>query len=167
MEKLINSVGNPVEGEDRFWGRENEILGFIELLSSGAHVYITAQRRIGKTSLIREVIRRIKENHICLELDLQSCHTPADVIVDLAAQTRPYMGLWKKTKEVFKNTFREATEKVESLSISEIQIKLRGAISGDWQIKGDHLFEALAQSSDPVIIFMDELPIFIGRLLKG
>ena len=39
--------------------------------------------------------------------------------------------------------------------------------AGDWQAKGDQLFSTLAETDKPVIVFFDELPILINRLLKG
>ncbi len=39
--------------------------------------------------------------------------------------------------------------------------------TGDWMVKGDRLFETLADSDPPVVIFFDEVPILVNRLLKG
>jgi len=51
------TVGSPVTDTD-FFDREREIGGFIERIDSGAHILITAPRRIGKTSLLKEAARR-------------------------------------------------------------------------------------------------------------
>ena len=51
--KLKRSPGTWVEG-DRFWNREEEVKLFIEYLRQGTHLRLVAQRRIGKTSLMRE-----------------------------------------------------------------------------------------------------------------
>ncbi|MCP4213132.1 MAG: ATP-binding protein [bacterium] len=59
-DKLITEVGPWVENE-RFWNREAEIESLIQRLNEGANILITAPRRIGKTSLIRETENRIKE----------------------------------------------------------------------------------------------------------
>ena len=88
--KLKLGHGNWVVGEDQFWGKEPEIERFTELLEEGAHILLVAPRRIGKTSLMREVARRIKDRYISPQVDLQKSRSPADALVELSVATRPY-----------------------------------------------------------------------------
>lgn len=167
MKKLKRAVGNFVTG-DEFWDREEEIELFAELLDDGAHILMAAPRRIGKTSLMREVAQRIQERYYCLHVDLQKSESPADAIAELGKATRPYAGLWAKTKGVFQNILEKVTENVESIGIEDLTVTLRsGMTSADWQSKGDQLFSTLAETEKPVVVFFDELPILINRLLKG
>ena len=54
------------------------------------------------------------------------------------------------------------------MQVSELKIQLRGGLSaGDWQSKGDRLLDILASSERPVVIFCDEVPILVSRMLKG
>ncbi len=56
----------------------------------------------------------------------------------------------------------------DELAVSELKIKLRAGLNpGDWQHKGDLIFQALAKSKRPVVLAVDELPILVSRLLKG
>ena len=71
-----------VVGKDRFWNRKFEIASFIEYLSEGANILLVAQRRIGKTSLMKEVARRIAKDFICLDLDLQNSFKAEDFVVE-------------------------------------------------------------------------------------
>jgi AAA+ ATPase superfamily predicted ATPase len=73
MKKLVKEVG-PWAEKERFWDRERELADLIQLLDEGANILITAPRRIGKTSLIREAGNRIKDRYCCLQLDLQKSH---------------------------------------------------------------------------------------------
>lgn len=164
---LQKTVGNWVEG-DRFWDREGEMPLFIEKLEDGDHLLLIAPRRIGKTSLMREAARRMEERFICLHVDLQEATTAADAIAELSAATRKHESLWHKTKDVFANIVRVAAEHIDTLQISELKVTLRsGLTEGDWQAKGDRLFDILANSEQPVVIFLDEVPILVSRLLKG
>ncbi len=162
MRTLKREVGNWVTG-DRFWDREEDIPLFIEHLEEGAHILLIAPRRVGKTSLMREVARRIADRFICLHIDLQKAQSPADAMVELSLATKPYLNLWARTKETFKNTLSG----IESLGIDELTVKLRDGLASDWQAKGERLLEGVATSEKPVVIFMDELPILVNRLLKG
>ncbi len=128
MAKLIQANGNWVAGPDRFWDRDVEIELFIGYLEEGASLYLVAQRRIGKTSLMREVSRRIEDRYICLHVDLQDAYSPLDFIAALSAATRPHKSLWGKTKQVFSNIAELAAEGVESIQIHEVQLKIRRCV---------------------------------------
>ena len=51
---------NWVDG-DRFFDRETELRLLRERMARGTHTLLTAQRRMGKTSLVRELLRRLDE----------------------------------------------------------------------------------------------------------
>jgi uncharacterized protein len=164
--KLVKTVGNYVEG-DRFWGRERELSLFIEDLDAGANILLVAQRRIGKTSLMHQVSRQIQDRYLCLHVDLEQSASAADAIAELSAATRQDAKLWDKTKKIFGNIL-QSVNVVDSLQVAGLKIALRGGLTGgDWQDKGDRVLEALANADRPVVIFFDEVPILVSRLLKG
>jgi uncharacterized protein len=153
---------------DRFWDREIEMALFLEKLGDGDHLLLVAQRRIGKTSLMREASRLIQDRYVCLHVDLQEASSAADAAAELGVETRKHQSLWGKTKDLFANITRTATENIDSLQVADLKVTLRsGMTEGDWRTKGDRLFAILADSDKPVVIFLDEVPILVSRLLKG
>ena len=69
---------------------------------------------------------------------------------------------------MFTNALGEIGDRVETLAVSEVQVKMRAGVDvGSWQEKGDAIFGALAENSRPVVLAIDELPILVNRLLKG
>ena len=56
---LRKTVGNWVDG-DRFFNRKADIAELEGRVRDGTHTLLTAQRRMGKTSLVRELLRRLK-----------------------------------------------------------------------------------------------------------
>ena len=65
MKQLKQAHGNWVSGPGRFWNRKIEVSNMIEYLKEEAHLLLIAQRRIGKTSLMKEVARKIESDFIC------------------------------------------------------------------------------------------------------
>ena len=55
---LRKAGANWVDG-DRFFDREPELQALTERVHDGVHTLLTAQRRMGKTSLTRELLRRL------------------------------------------------------------------------------------------------------------
>lgn len=159
--KLKREVGNWVSG-DRFWGRESDIASFTQFLDEGAHVLLIAPRRMGKTSLMREVARRIEPRFTCLFVDLERGSTAADAIVELSLAARPHANLGERIGDVF----RSIGSRFHEIQVDELKIKLHDALAGDWQTKGDRMLGVLADHDRGAVIFIDELPILINRLLR-
>ncbi len=164
---LVQAHGNWVEGE-RFWNREHDKALMMERLDEGAHILLVAQRRMGKTSLMKEVKRLLTERYTCIFIDLQKAVTAEDAIVAISVALKPYTGLWNKTKSLFANALSALVGGIEELSLGEVGIKLRaGLTAGNWKEKGDELFSILAGAEAPVILFIDEVPLMVNRVLKG
>lgn len=165
--KLIQAHGNWVEG-DRFWDREFDKSLLIERLDEGAHILLVAQRRMGKTSLMKEIKRLLNDRYTGLFVDLQKAVTAEDAIVAISVALKPHTGLWGKTKGLFANVLSTLAGSIEELSLGEIGIKLRaGLTAGNWREKGDALFSLLAGSDQPVLLLIDEVPLMVNRMLKG
>ncbi len=167
-DKLKNKVGPWVDG-DEFWNREEELESFRQLLEQGENLLLVAPRRVGKTSLIRETLRRLREKdeRYGLFIDLQRSNKPEDIIVELAKVTREYAGLWNNTKDIFKSFLSEIVDRIDSIGISDLELSFRQGVAGDWQSKGSRMFEELAKADKSVILFFDEFPVMVNRLLRG
>jgi len=167
QKKLVQAHGNWVEG-DRFWDRESDTALMIERLDEGAHILLVAQRRMGKTSLMKEIKRLVASRYTCLFVDLQKALTPEDAIVEISIALRPHTSLWGKTKGLFANALSLLAGSIEELSLGEIGIRLRaGLTAGNWSEKGDALFSILSGSELPVLLLIDEVPLMVNRMLKG
>jgi hypothetical protein len=165
--KLKQAYGNWVEG-DRFWDRESDTGLLIEKLDEGTHILLVAQRRMGKTSLMKEIKRQLNGRYTCLFLDLQKASSAEDAIVELSLVLKPYTSLWSKTKDLFSNVLNKFSESIEGVNLGEIGIKLRaGLTSANWSERGDSLFSILAESEPPVLLLIDEVPLMVNRMLKG
>ncbi|ACD89794.1 conserved hypothetical protein [Chlorobium limicola DSM 245] len=165
--KLRQAQGNWVDG-DRFWGRENDLAILTRMIDEGAHISIVAQRRMGKTSLMKELAGRLSDRYICLYLDLQEENAPADAVAALAMILKPHESLWRKTKALFSNVLHAVSETVEEISVSDIGIKLRSGLdAGNWMDKGDELFRILSKSEKPVLLMIDEIPLMVNRMLRA
>jgi len=123
---------------------------------------------MGKTSLIHQTALKLKEEFICLNIDLEKSQSAADAVVELSMATRPHLSLWGKTRDMFGNVLSHAAEHVEALKLEDLSVSFRSGLNtANWQAKGDRLFAVLSESDRPVVIFLDELPILVNRILKG
>ena len=157
-----------VEGE-RFFDREVELDVLRDRVRNGTHTLLTAQRRMGKTSLVRELLRRLKAAGECetVFVELEAADSAADAVAEIASQARHVQGAWHRIKSGFSNVLGEALDRVDTLDVHEVRVKLRAGVdAGDWRQKGDEVFAALAKARRPVVLAIDELPILVNRMLK-
>ena len=169
---LRKAGGNWVEG-GRFFDREAELEALTERVHDGTHTLLTAQRRMGKTSLVRELLRRLADEgrFETIFVDLEGASTPADAIAEIWFQSRSAQGAWNRITSLFANVFPaevEAGARVPALADADLRVKMRARVdAGNWRRRGDEVFAALAGNGRPVVLAFDELPILVNRLLKG
>ena len=159
---------NWVQG-DEFFGREIELEALEERVRDGTHTLLTAPRRMGKTSLVRELLRRLGETNEfeTVFVDLEATKSPADAVAELGVHTKSVQGVWGQVKTDFANLLKAVGNQIDELSASGFRVKMRAGIdAGNWAQRGDAVFLALARNKRPIVLAIDELPILVNRLLK-
>ena len=168
MAGLQKAGANWVDGE-RFFDREGELAVLTERVRNGTHTLLTAQRRMGKTSLVRELLRRLKEKgrFRTVFVDLEAATTAADAVVEIAVRSRSERHAWSRIKSGFANVVHELGDRIEEVSVTELSVKFRAGVDdGNWRQKGDEVLAALADHDRPAVLAIDELPILVNRMLK-
>ena len=163
---MQKTVGNWVVGED-FFDRETEIEALTERVQAGTHTLITAQRRMGKTSLVRELLRRlaVEGRWKTTFVDLELVATPAEAIAEIWLQAGELASAWGRFRRMIANTI-PADVSVKAKGV-EVAAKLRAGINaGNWRHKGDQVFRTLAREG-PTVLAIDELAILTNKLIKG
>ena len=166
---MIRKGGSNWVDGGNFFDRETELEALEERVREGTHTLLTAQRRMGKTSLVRELQRRLAETgeFEVVFVDLEAAADPADAIAEIGVQAKPVRAAWDGIVTSLANLVRSAGGRIEELSVADLKVKLRAGIdAGNWPQRGDAIFAALADSGWPVVLAIDELPILVNRLLK-
>ena len=126
---------------------------------------LTAQRRIGKTSLVRELLRILEESgeFDTVFADLEGGATPADAVAEIGNQARTTSGLGHRIG----HRLRQLGTRIEALEAADLRVQLRADVNaGNWQARGERILAALARRDRPVVLALDELPIIVSRILR-
>ena len=157
------ATGRWVSGDD-FFDRESELQVLDARVRAGNHTLLTGQRRMGKTSVVRELGRRLgAQGWVFLFTDVEGATCAEDVIADIAEAVHPVRPVSSRLATTMKRLF---TEKVEEVSAFDFRIKIRAGLSaGTWRRYGEQLIGDCAAYEKPVLLVIDELPIFLKRML--
>ena len=165
---MRSATGRWVSGAD-FFDREAELRILANRVQEGNHVLLTGQRRMGKTSIIRELGRRLTESDawVMLFTDVEDATCPEDVIADIARAAYPVRPIVSRLGS-FAGLGRRAAEAVEEFGVSGFRLKIRAGLdAGNWRRHGERLIRACAEDERRVLLVIDELPIFLQRMLRA
>ncbi len=160
---MQSATGRWVSGED-FFGRERELEVLGERVRDGNHVLLTGQRRVGKTSIARELGRILEdEGWIFLLVDVEAASGSEDVVAMLAQAIHPIRPIASRLRALM----RQFVGNLEEVSAAQVRVKVRaGLTAGSWPRHGEELLRACEGQDRRVLIVLDELPIFLSRLLR-
>ena len=167
--KLVKAGANWVDGE-KFFNRKVELDIMRDRVREGRHTLLTAQRRIGKTSLVRELLRCLaaEADFETVFVDLEHAADVPTAIAEIVIQARSVEHFWSRIKRSFATLLQGLSNRVEEVKVADLEVKLRKGIdAGNWNDRGDQVFADLAACQKPVVLAIDELPILVNRLLRG
>ncbi len=161
---MRSSTGRWVSGND-FFDRKSELRILETRVHDRNHVLLTGQRRMGKTSLVRELGRRLEaEGWIFLFTDVEGATCPEDAIADIAQAVHPVRSIAARFASGMK---RWLNDNVEEVSALDFRVKIRAGLNaGSWRRHGEKLLRDCAEHDEPVLLVIDELPIFLKRMLR-
>ena len=158
------STGRWIVGDD-FFDREKELEILDSRVRERNHVLLSGQRRMGKTSVLRELGRRLEsDGWLFLFVDVEGATCPEDAISYIAQASYPYRDIATRIMENLRHWFNDT---FEEMSASKFGLKFRAGLnSGNWRRLGERLLGEIANLDKPVLIVIDEMPIFLKRLLQ-
>ena len=75
LQALKSSLGQPAEGEKRFFPRTNITKKILRKLSNGENLLISAPRRIGKSSILKDIVKNQSDQEIIKYMIVQSVNS--------------------------------------------------------------------------------------------
>ena len=164
---MKSSTGRWVSGDD-FFNRADELRQLEQLVRDGNHILLTGQRRMGKTSLARALGGRLRpQGWTCLFTDVEGAVSEEDAIAEMAKAVYPVQPIRKRLVGSLGRRLDRTFGKLEEVGAHEFRLKFRAVLNqGTWKRRGDDLIEFCARHDKRVLLVVDELPIFLTRLLR-
>ena len=164
---LAPALSNWVSG-DKFFNRKDETEMLIRELEAGSHILMTGQRRMGKTSIAREVGRLLQDKESKWDfvfIDLDDCEDESHMVAMLAAEVARHNSENKKLKH-WGSKLAEPIKNIAEVGIGEFSIALRNSMTaGNWKEHADELIHSIAGDT-PCLLVIDELPNLLLKIEK-
>jgi hypothetical protein len=149
--------GNP--NPDEVIGRDPIIATLWERLAQGS-VVITAERRMGKTSVIQKMNAQQPPNFVGDYQDLEEVSTPEDLVRNIYNKICEVLSTQQRFKQLLQNLLKDwGSEKFLSVGLPNPKIS--------WQQNLQAIIKDLSAQLDPNeiwIFFWDELPLAIEKI---
>jgi AAA+ ATPase superfamily predicted ATPase len=152
-----------VARKENFWDRKNELEDIWYKIESGSHILLVAPRRVGKTSIMYNILDNPKDDYIVLYIDTESANEENE--------------FWKKLffrlmEEDFVNTLQTKAKNffslLKTIKISELSTK--GIKFGDGtELDYASAFKKVIKELDTdkrLIILIDEFALAIENIIK-
>ena len=159
---MRSSTGRWVGGDD-FFDREPDLRVLERLVDDRNHILLSGQRRMGKTSVVRELGRRLEAKEwTFLFTDVEGATSPEDAVAGIAQATHSVRPIAKRFAGAMG---RWLSDNIEEVTALDFRVKIRGNLdAGSWRRYGEHLLRDCAAHDQPVLLAIDELPIFLKRM---
>ncbi|WP_407274878.1 ATP-binding protein [Dickeya ananatis] len=168
---MDNIAGSPVEGKN-FFGRETEVSYLKESLKNH-DVLLLGPRRIGKTSLSREVMSGLQQQGWrTVEVNVASCTDEISFLNKLEAALTPEMAsvsdkARSAISEVFAPLKRIKAVKIPVPGAGSFGVELNDGELEDWTHIADAVLHLMSQADAPWLIYIDELPILLFSIIRN
>lgn len=161
---MNSSTGRWVSG-DNFFDRDRELRILETRVCDRNHILLTGQRRMGKTSIVQELGRRLEaKGWVFLFADVEGATCAEDAIADIAQAVYPVRSIASRFVTGMKRWF---DDNIEEINAYEFRVKIRAGLdAGSWRRYGEQLLRDCAVQDKPVLLVIDELPILLKRMLN-
>jgi len=152
-----------VARKENFWDRKKELENIWYKIDSGSHILLVAPRRVGKTSIMYNILDNPKDDYIVLYIDTESADSENE--------------FWKKLfyrlmEEEFVNTLKNKARKLFNIlkTIKITEVTVEGIKFGDGsEMDYASAFKKVIKDLDTdkkLIIMIDEFAQAIENIIK-
>lgn len=162
---IENVIGKPVSDQN-FFGRDAE-LADLQTTTEREHVLLLAPRRVGKTSLLHALAKRVERDRSAIGVyasvaaattEAQFVQTVLNAIYATPRGRKLKRGLVARALGLGRGV------KSVKLAGSGVDLETR---TPAWQDDANRAFAAVVASDVPVLILVDELPVLVLALAKA
>lgn len=165
LEPLKSSVGQPADGEKKYFPRDKIVKKILRKLGNGENLLLSAPRRIGKSTILKYIVKNPEKNQIAKYMIVQSVNTQDEFFKLLFNEL-----LDQKIFEGLENYLKKGSAILKKYASRVTGLNLSGSVQiGDEKINYYNECLSLIESmktTKQVVIFVDEFPDTLNNILE-
>jgi len=164
---MKNIVGQTPRGDD-FFKRDQIIKKIYRRLDAGNHLFLSAPRRAGKTSIMRYLEDFPKDGYAFIYINTEDISDGEEFFKLIANELLNSSAIEKMTKvsEGSKSIFKQFAENVSKIKIWNFEVQLNQTESPKYKDELESLMRKLNTESFKIVIMLDEFPVTIENIKK-
>ncbi|HFA50685.1 MAG TPA: hypothetical protein ENJ95_16885 [Bacteroidetes bacterium] len=162
---MRNIVGQTPRGND-FFKRNHIIKKIYRRLEAGNHLFLSAPRRAGKTSIMRYLEDNPREGHAFVYINTEDVNDSEEFFRLVAEKLLSSKAVEKMTKaaESSKNVFKQFTENISKIKVWSFEVELNKTEAPKYKDELETLMRKLDTEDFKIIIMLDEFPVTIENI---
>ncbi|MFN0014189.1 MAG: hypothetical protein ACKVU2_06535 [Saprospiraceae bacterium] len=166
---MKNIVGQTPRGED-FYPRDSIINRIYRRLDSGNHLYLSAPRRSGKTSIMRALEDSPRDGYIFIYLNVEDCTDQEDYFRLLSEELEKSAAHGKLARlgERAKGVLESFLERVKKVKIAGLELETASSGAAPSYAKTfEQLLLELETENSTIVVMVDEFPVAVENIAKA
>jgi len=165
---MQNVVGQTPRGKD-FFPRDAIVERIYRRLSGGSHLFISAPRRSGKTSIMRFMEDQPREGFMFLYLTVEDVSDSEDYFRVLSEELlkSDAIGKLAKLNERAKSRLAAFTERFKKIKVFNIEIETNQPEKARYSEEFENLLRDLDTEGATICIMVDEFPVALEAIAKA
>jgi AAA+ ATPase superfamily predicted ATPase len=161
---MENSLGNPARG-DAFYDRKKEIDKIYKVLKGGSSIYLSAPRRVGKTSILKYLEETPREGYHFIYIITESVDDKNEFFKIVFEELIKSDTIKKLAK--ISNAIREFMSGLAGRVKSISDVELREGEETDYYELLAELFSKVTIESGRLVVMIDEFPQTLLNILEN
>lgn len=161
------TTGSPAEGEEKYFPRPAITEKIWRKIENGEHLQLTAPRRVGKTSILKSLVKQPRKGYIVKYLIVQSVDRENEFykllfneLVEDPKIFRYSEGYLRRASNVVKGYINSIT------TIGTNGVSFDHSASLDYEAELKKLIQAIDDQCDKIVLEVDEFPHAVENILK-
>ncbi|MEM1322599.1 MAG: ATP-binding protein [Bacteroidota bacterium] len=164
---MRNIVGQTPRGTD-FFKRSAIIKKIYRRLEAGNHIFLSAPRRAGKTSIMRFLEDNPQEGYAFIYINTEDVDDLEDFFRLLSEELLDSEAAKKMTQlvESSKGLFAAFTEKITKIKLWDLEVQLKQGEPSTYKDEFQDLLKKLNTRKFTIVIMLDEFPVTLEKIHK-
>jgi uncharacterized protein len=162
---MKNIVGQTPRGKD-FYPRTKVIRKIYRRLDSGSHIFMSAPRRAGKTSIMRFLEDEPKKGYVFLYVSVEDIESSEEYFKILSEEllASEAVGRMVKASEKAYNIFEQFSDHIKKVKVWNIELESQDKEPPKYSSEFEKLMRTLDTSDFTIVLLVDEFPIALERI---